>query len=1532
MALCLCLALGVLPASAVAGTSAQGETALDQALNGEEGLLSFTTSEDHPWTVMQDQAETRTYAVSGNSGFAGTTSKVMTRVRVEAGATVSFDWDISGTIFEHLYFYVDNQYTASCDNEARGPWNGWTRYTHTFETGGVHQLEWRYVNSDAPGGADMGALDNVVVTGLLPEPDEYTVTFAAGAHGTLEGNVTVQVQPNSALTADQVPAPVGNAGYRFAGWSPEDPVGYTVSDDTTFTAEFQMIPPTESLDEAVNAAGGSLHFASTGDYPWTVTRSEDERLCAASGNAGQGDSESVISTTVTVEDGASLSFRWDVSAEKNYDVARFQVDGAQVARLSSETSGTYNGWTTQTYEFPAAGTYTLSWSFAKDIGGDAGDDMALLDEVSVTGLAAPSKEYTVTFQAGAHGKLYGMTSRGVAEGTVLTADLIPTVQADEDYTFAGWNANPVGVTVNQDVTFAAQYTRNDWHVRSLDEALNTEGGTLQFTTDGEYPWFTTLYEGRSYAVSGNATQNDTISTISTTVTVEAGATLFFDWDVCCEKIYDNLYFLVDGKEVYELNSEMTARFNGWKTVRYTFRNAGTYTVTWSYVKDEGTSYGDDVGVLDNVTLVDAVPQYTVTFAAGTHGSLNGAATLRKDLRAQLFLADIPTPMPEAGYRFTGWSPASPVGDCVTGDITYTANFAPIAEGTAVITMRAGSYNPYEDQGYVLFLDADAASFDVHPELYGNSSVPSQEGDIDASMYEYSCPEGNDGSLDSSAVVCGNSATITIPAGVYDWEVRMPDKGGNLMWYIKDLWHPARADDYEFQAGYTYDFYVVQDGFSYCLELTVTPDVEPSYTVTFAAGEHGSPEGETSCTVQRGNALEAGQIPTPVAEDGYVFAGWSHTDPEDYEVVEDITFTANFVRQEEQDNAATIVLSYNNVWADSSGYVILFDSTATAYGPVIPAHGEFSRLGDISMAPFDYVLPAGFNGSTTSTSVLVSGTATIQIPAGVYDFCVANPKQKQMVRIADYGGDGGRHDDYEFVAGATYTFSVNCMGGTDIVTIDVKGDVQEHTVSFVTDGNGRLIGRSSISVKEGAALTAKDVPTPAPNSGYQFESWSPEDPEGYVVNGDVTFTANFKPVDTPPVETYAVTFAAGENGSLEGTTTLEVKAGTTLTSAMVPTPAANEGYVFSGWTPCDPVGYTVNSDVTFTAGFRAAEAETCTVTFVAGPNGSLEGETVLTLEKDTILTAGMVPTPVANAGCAFTSWNPKDPVGHRVDADVTFTARFQRTDIPDPTGTYTVAYGAGAHGSLKGRTTLTLDAGTVLTAAMIPTPVPEEGYVFSKWAPVNPEGHMMIADVAFVALFAKDGGSCDGGDNCPTGQFTDVNQNRWYHQALDYMVSNRLMMGTSDTTFSPDGVATRAMITTILYRLEGCPAVENSGSFTDVAQGAWYSEAVNWAAEKSLVEGYGNGQYRPNGKLTREQIIVILYRYAGYKMADTTARAELKGFADAGRVSSWAEEAMQWAVAEGLMTGIANGDSLNLAPQKAATRAELAAFLMRFLEQ
>ncbi len=113
----------------------------------------------------------------------------------------------------------------------------------------------------------------------------------------------MQVQPNSALTADQVPTPVGNAGYRFAGWSPEDPVGYTVSDDTTFTAEFQMIPPTESLDEAVNAAGGSPLRQHRG-LPLTVTRSEEERRAPPPVMLDRGDSELVISTTVTVEDGA----------------------------------------------------------------------------------------------------------------------------------------------------------------------------------------------------------------------------------------------------------------------------------------------------------------------------------------------------------------------------------------------------------------------------------------------------------------------------------------------------------------------------------------------------------------------------------------------------------------------------------------------------------------------------------------------------------------------------------------------------------------------------------------------------------------------------------------------------------------------------------------------------------------------------------------------------------------------------------------------------------------------------------------------------------------------------------------------------------------------------------------------------------------------------------------------------------------------------------------------------------------------------
>ena len=172
---------------------------------------------------------------------------------------------------------------------------------------------------------------------------------------------------------------------------------------------------------------------------------------------------------------------------------------------------------------------------------------------------------------------------------------------------------------------------------------------------------------------------------------------------------------------------------------------------------------------------------------------------------------------------------------------------------------------------------------------------------------------------------------------------------------------------------------------------------------------------------------------------------------------------------------------------------------------------------------------------------------------------------------------------------------------------------------------------------------------------------------------------------------------------------------------------------------------------------------------------------------------------------------------------------------------------------------------------------------------------------------------------------------WYHSAVDYMVSYGLMRGTSSTTFCPQQATTRAMMATILYRMEGSPAVGSGSAFRDVPAGRWYSDAITWAHTKGIVVGYGDGTFGPHDTLTREQMAVLLYRYAGYQMADTIDRAPLDSFPDS-KVSNWAYEAMSWAVAQGILTGSANGTVIMLNPTGSATRAELATVLMRYQER
>lgn len=180
-------------------------------------------------------------------------------------------------------------------------------------------------------------------------------------------------------------------------------------------------------------------------------------------------------------------------------------------------------------------------------------------------------------------------------------------------------------------------------------------------------------------------------------------------------------------------------------------------------------------------------------------------------------------------------------------------------------------------------------------------------------------------------------------------------------------------------------------------------------------------------------------------------------------------------------------------------------------------------------------------------------------------------------------------------------------------------------------------------------------------------------------------------------------------------------------------------------------------------------------------------------------------------------------------------------------------------------------------------------------------------------------------------FTDVVAGTWYYGAAAYAYNNGLFAGMTPTTFAPNATMTRAMLVSVLWRLAGEPAPKTPNTFVDVPDGAWYTDAVTWAAENGVVSGIGGSRFDPSGFVTREQTAEILYNYAHSKGYDVSARADLTAFPDAGSVSGWAEEALSWANAAGLINGTVRDGQTILDPQGSASRAQVAMILMNYVE-
>ena len=284
-------------------------------------------------------------------------------------------------------------------------------------------------------------------------------------------------------------------------------------------------------------------------------------------------------------------------------------------------------------------------------------------------------------------------------------------------------------------------------------------------------------------------------------------------------------------------------------------------------------------------------------------------------------------------------------------------------------------------------------------------------------------------------------------------------------------------------------------------------------------------------------------------------------------------------------------------------------------------------------------------------------------------------------------------------------------------------------------------------------------------------------------------------------------------------------------------------------------------------------------------------------------------------------------------------------------TYTKPSSGGSGGSSSGKTTYKVTTSAVNNGGVNASPSnaekgatititlsPDKGYKLDKLTVTDGSGKTVstVKKSDTVYTFTMPASAVKVGvsyvkatETASKTKFNDVSANDWFASAVDYVTGKGMMNGTADNTFSPKANTTRGMVVTVLYRLENQPST-SAASFTDVASGAYYANAVAWANANGIVSGYGSGKFGPNDKVTREQLAAILYRYAQYKKYDVSVGEDtnILSYDDAQSISSYAIPAIQWACGAGVVTG-KSGSKLD--PKGNATRAEVAAMLMRFCE-
>ena len=1062
--------------------------------------------------------------------------------------------------------------------------------------------------------------------------------------------------------------------------------------------------------------------------------------------------------------------------------------------------------------------------------------------------------------------------------------------------------------------------------------------SISVSDNGNYPWVYNADLDRFE--SSNQNQDKTSSTTSFAFTLSAPTVLRFGYGVSSENGYDKLTITLaaDGGSTETLADAVSGEKSG--SIKKQLA-AGSYTLTLSYVKDDASKGGSDTAYVSVLTLagMTRVIVENTTFpkaeGAAWEGTLTDTWIELTDESTMMgcvvealdghtvvgaesnYISSIDDLKEQQGGSMSGWMGTLndwftnfgfgeftvAKGTLCAGDeirIMYTRTVEDLGGSwnnsdtrLKALTFSAGKLAPKfsgDTFTYTLTVPEGTTSLLVTPTAANkNYQVRAYLG-TQATGREYSR---------TSLIPIENGSVITVVCADDSWPTMNETSDGKRTYTINVVYGEVKSDD----AGVTS---VKVAGVS-----AAAGTAENSFSVTLPAGTEVTAD-SFEITLSDSKATLTGPAK---GEDGV----WTFTvTAEDGTAV---PYSVTVTVKEAKTIHATISMQAENMFIMVPTRVEVSSDLAERYGYADDVTDGVSAL-DVLVKYHELTFGEDFTKDTKSGYLVVSnGTITTVNgeKTSAFSFAVNGefPCDKNGEYNTQYGYTGYTISQAPIAEDSTveFFFYQDASMYMDYYTWFTDADGNRLNTLTVQAGTDFTLGMDGYMYAYGGSLKPEDRET-------HGAALDPEDLQICTVGEDGTLT---------PVEGKTI----GEDGQV---TLSFAAAGSYVLSAI------GDEYtdIVSPWLPVTVTAAPKSNDAgvrsVTVADIEAAAGENNTYTVTVPYGTDVTADSFVIVTSDSGATVGAL-THDGNVW-SFTI-TAEDGVTSR-----TYTVTVSFTEAPKSNDagvrSITVA-GVKAKTSVNNEYTVTVPYGTNVTASSF--------VIITNHARATVGALTHIKNVWYFTVTAEDGvttasytvtvttaalptpikpavdNTKPASDSKPKLPFTDVSTSDWFYSDVMFVYENGLFSGTDSRSFSPNASMTRAMLVTVLYRLEGEPAGTGSSSFSDVRSGSYYEKAVAWAAANGIVTGTGSTSFSPDAKVTREQLAAILYRYAQYKKLDTDAGAKLDSFSDAGNVSGYASEALSWAVSEGLI----NGASGRLMPKGDATRAQVAAILHRFVE-